>query len=161
MASQSFPYRLRFLAAMLGFALLGALDPASARPLERHEDSLRAVLESFTATLKAETEKLAGRAADDAAQEAEQTFGKAAERMAAEVETFARALSERKDTLGTLGRELSAQLEAWKDAELDAWREAAGQSWFKMHHAMIELFGRLNDWLRTQSEPEANPEIPV
>jgi hypothetical protein len=160
MASQSFPYRLRFLAAMLGFALLGAAEPASARPLERHEDQLRAALESFTATLKTETEKLAGRAAE-AAEEAEQTFGKAAGRMATEIETFARALSEQKGTLGTLGRELSAQLEAWKDEELDAWRDAMGESWFKMHHAMIDLLGRLNDWLRVQSEPEANPEIPV
>jgi hypothetical protein len=160
MASQSFPYRLRFVAAMLGFALLGAAEPASARPLERHEDQLRAALESFTATLKTETEKLAGRAAE-AAEEAEQTFGKAAGRIATEIETFARALSEQKGTLGTLGRELSTQLEAWKDDELDAWRDAMGESWFKMHHAMIELLGRLNDWLRVQSEPEANPETPV
>jgi hypothetical protein len=81
--------------------------------------------------------------------------------MATEIETFARALSEQKGTLGTLGRELSAQLEAWKDEELDAWRDAMGESWFKMHHAMIELLGRLNDWLRVQSEPEANPETPA
>ena len=160
MASQSFPYRMRFLAAMLGFALLGAAESASARPLERQEDQLRAALESFTTTLKTETERLAGRAAE-AAQEAEQTFGKAAGRMAAEVETFVRALSERKDTLGTLGREWSAQLEAWKDKELDAWRDTMGESWFKMHHSMIELLGRLNDWLRVQSEPETNSEIPV
>ena len=160
MASHSFPYRLRFLAAMLGFALLVAAEPVSARPLEQNEDQLRSALESFTATLKTETEKLAGRAAE-AAEEAEQTFGNATGRMAAEVETFARALSERKDTLGTLSRELSAQLEIWKDEELESWREAMGESWFKMHHAMIELLGRLNDWLRVQSEPEANSEIPV
>ena len=157
MASQSFPYRLSFLAAMLGLALLGAAEPASARPLERHEDSVRAALESFTATLKTESEKLAGRAAE-AAQEAEQTFGKAAELMA---DTFARALSEQKDTLGTLGSELSVRLEAWKDREVEAWRGAMGESWFKMHHAMIELLAQLNDWLRTPSEPEADPEIPV
>jgi hypothetical protein len=160
MAANSFPYRVRLLAAVLGFALLGAVEPLSAKPLERHEEQLRAALQDFAATLKSETDKLAGRAAE-AAQDAEQTFGKAAERMAREVEDLAGALSERKDTLGTLGRELSAQLEAWKDTELDRWREAAGESWFKMHHAMIELMGRLNDWLRMQSEPEANPEIPV
>jgi uncharacterized protein YukE len=160
MASQSFPYRLRLLAAALGLALLAAAEPASARPLERQEDQLRSALEDLTATLKTETEKLAGRAAE-AAKGAEQTFGKAAGRMAEELETFARALSERKDTLGTLGRELSGQLEAWKNEELEAWREAMGESWFKMHHAMFEMLGRLNDWLRMQSEPEANPEIPV
>ena len=160
MASQSFSYRLRLLAAALGLALLAAAEPASARALEQQEDQLRAALEDFTAKLKTETEKLAGRAAE-VAQEAEQTFGKAAGRMAQEAETFARSLSERKDTLGTLGRELSAQLEAWKNEELEAWREAMGESWFKMHHAMFEMLGRLNDWLRMQSEPEANPEIPV
>ena len=36
-----------------------------------------------------------------------------------------------------------------------------GESWFKMHDAMIELLAHLNDWLRTPSEPEADPEIPV
>lgn len=160
MAANTLPYRLRVLAAVVGFALIGAAEPLSARPLDRHEEQLRSALQDFATTLKSETERLAGQAAQ-AAQEAEQTFGKAAERMAEEAEAFARALSERKDTLGTLGRELSAQLEAWRDTELDRLREAAGESWFKMHHAMIELLGRLNDWLRTQSEPEANPEIPV
>ncbi len=154
------PYRLRVLAAVLGFALIGAVEPTSARPLERHEEQLRSALQDFAATLKTETERLAGQAAE-AAQDAEQTFGKAAERMAKEAEDLARALSERKDTLGTLGRELSAQLEAWKDAELDRWRDTADESWFRMHHAMTELLGRLNDWLRTQPETEANPEIPV
>lgn len=160
MAANDFPYRLRVLAAVLGFALLGAVEPVSARPLERHEEQLRAALDNFAATLKSESEKLAGRAAQ-AAEDAERRFGKTAERMAQEAEAFARSLSERKDTLGTLGRELSAQLEAWKDQELEAWRDAMGESWFKMHHSMMELMARLNDWLRTQAEPEANPEISI
>jgi hypothetical protein len=157
MASHTFSYRLPLLAALLGFTFIGAVELASARSLESQEDLLRGALESFTATLRTESEKLAGRAAETA-QGAETTFGNAAERVAEEV---ARALSEQKDTLGTIGRDLSAQLKAWKDAELDAWRDAMGESWFKMHHAMIEMLGQLNEWLRMPSEPDANQEIPV
>jgi hypothetical protein len=146
---RSFLLRSAVIAAML--ALL-AVAPASAQSSERQAIPVHPIVDNFIAYLKSETQQ-AARDAARFARENEDLIGEAKSRIAAQIQALSAALSAQKEPLETLGGDVSALWEAW--------RETAVSSWAAVEQHAISALDWVLGFLRTQSQSDQRPEIPV
>ena len=140
------------MAGMLGaLALAGAL-PASAKPFEPQENSLQSAVDGFASYLKSETNELVAAAAR-AARENKDTLAQAKANIDAQISALRETLSDQKARLATLGKDLGAMGEEWKQVTVS--------SWVKMQRSAADALDWISAWMRNQSLSDKSPEIRV
>jgi hypothetical protein len=143
-------FRSALIAAMLGLPLL-ASAPAAARPIEPDENSVQAVIDSFVAYLKSETNGAATMAAR-LARDHQDSLAAAKSYFDNQLSAWRDLLSDQKARAGTLGRDASA---TW-----DAWREAAAASWAIAEQQARDVADWIATWMR-HSLRDQNRKTPV
>jgi len=145
---------LRFALIAGGLMLpLGASHAlAATEPLDPQANSLQSAIDDFVAYLKSESNE-AARTAARIARENKDSIDAAKSRIDAQISELRSALSGQKDTLNTLHKDASAM---WEELS-----EAAVSSWVTVERQAHETLDWIGKWMRNQSRPEQQPDIPV
>ena len=144
--------RLTLLAGMLGALAFTGASQAVAKPLEPQENSFQSAVDGFVAYLKSETNELAAAAAR-AARENKDTLTQAKANIGAQISALREALSDQKARLATLGKDLGAMGEEWKQVTIS--------SWAKMQRSAADALDGIAAWMRHQSLSDELSEIRV
>jgi hypothetical protein len=146
---------------MLRFALIagGLMLPlgashalAATEPLDPQANSLQSAIDDFVAYLKSESNE-AARMAARIARENKDSIDAAKSRIDAQISELRSALSGQKAGLKTLHKDASALWEEWSEAAVSSWVTVERQA-----HETLDWIGK---WMRNQSRPEQQPDIPV
>jgi len=144
--------RLTLLAGMLGALALAGASQAFAEPFEPQENSVQSTVDGFVAYLKSETNELAAAAARTA-RENKDTLAQAKANIGAQISALRGALSDQKARLETLGKDLGAKGEEWK--------QVTASSWARMQRSAADALDWISAWMRSQSLSDKSPEIRV
>jgi hypothetical protein len=144
------PFRSALIAAMAGLPLVVG-TPAAAGPVAPNENSVQAAIDSFVAYLKSETNG-AAIAAARLARDHKDDLAAAKSYLDRQFSAWRDLLSDQKERVGTLGKDASAAL--------GAWREAAAASWAIVERQAIDALDWIQSWMR-HSLRDQNPETPV
>ena len=146
--------RHALITATLAAAMLaiGGAPASAAQPVEPAAKSLQAAVDDFIVYLKSETHH-AATAAARYARENRHHLEAFENRLAEHWGAWTAALSDRKESLGTLAGELSA---LWED-----WSGAAVSAWVELERHAIDALDWILDFARPQSRSDQRAEIPV
>lgn len=143
--------RSALIAAMVGLPLLAG-TPAAAKPIEPNETSVQAVIDGFVAYLKSETNQTAAAAAR-LARDNKDNLAAAKSYLDSQLSAWRDLLSDQKGRAGTLGKDASANWEAW--------RQAAVASWATLERQARDALDWIAAWMRNSLSSDQNPETPV
>jgi hypothetical protein len=144
--------RLTLVAGMLAALALAGTPRAFAKPFEPQENSFQSAVDGFLSYLKSETNEVVAAAAR-AARENRDTLAQAKAGIVAQISALREALSDQKAKLATLGKDLGAMGEEWKQMTVSLWA--------KLQRSAADALDWISAWMRNQSLSDRRPEIRV